>query len=923
MAQSNLLPGFTSSLGDELNRLAGQRLTRLTATIRAEEVIQGGINNLSTSGGGPPYLTVALTAAVWVGDVVSGLRLRILSGVQAGLTRVINVVATTSTLTVTVGFDAALSSVSWEIVRDADTTATVESTSGMLAVGRVFIAEVLYAYVGKTSTTLTGLSHFDGASAWVTGAKREHDPLEEVLDANKALSAVDQAWRQMFIRTADGEGLSILGASKGVPRPPELEDDAIYAALIEAVAFSPRGTKLVVAAALEAVFGAAGYELFEEPTTRLGKLYVRRVPELRSSTDGKAFIADRELYRSATLSTVVVDAPDPLRVVGVRLANDTAERVVQLSEIVGSATYNPGTGLTTITLSLAVFSANIKPGDVFTLLRGTQTRAESCLRGTVVQRVSARVITLGHIEGTPTPTAIPKAFVAASWQITRPLTNCRLYKPSADTALEFPADAGTQAWTYVGPDETNDAIVTSDATGKFLQLYHAATETAAYSRLARIDLTAFAEIELQVRVSGLTNGASDGHQAMVSIRDGNKTISIGFIRSGANAIIGFLNGSAQHLGTTYDTGVEATWMHLRLVKNGEDRVELYVNGVLRLTATYASMPAATAYDWRFGCIDTASTVATLMQIKQVAWRSECLTNLWDVTERAGTTGAPDLVNSTTLTFVVGDVGKRVRVETNTARNGSGGNAKGSWEISARVSGSQVQVVGPQRNRLAFLANRPGVVEIRGRDDALRYPDRLGYHVLIAAHAAPGGEHAGDWAIDQLLDGADRDLHTLAPPSLAAGLTGTLGVGAPYPEESTSFASLFGAPAAWTDRLEADWRLVPLFPADAGPIRFVLEDRGTQAGQTLTLGTALPAALSTAVLAVDLVRVRSATLTESIDHVEIGGVLGPTTHYPFGLFDHFGWVRRFLASLMPATFQLRYDELYRDELDLLHIADTEG
>lgn len=901
---TSFLTGLTSALGDEINAMAGRRLTRLLAIVRAEEKLDGNIDTADSDVAG---VVITLASGLFGADVVPGRRFRVLSGAIAGESALIAVGgAGTNTLDlVGVGLSAQLADASWEVVRDADTSATVESTAGLLPEGRVYIADVLYTYGSKTGTTLDGLEHWDG-EAFVVGAKREHAPLEEVVDVTRATTTLDILRRALFVNTADGTHLNVAAANVNVPRPPELTDEDIFRRLVMAVAFAPRGIRHVVAAALEVVFGANGYELFEEPNTRPGKLYARRIPDFSLTSLAKAYLSEPELYLPATVSTASVDAPNPIGVVGVRLADDNGERLVQASEILATGTYNAGTGVNTVNLSLGVLSVNVKAGDWFVVLRGPTAD----LVGTVKARVSASQLTLGQIREAPSPGAIPRDFVAAQWKIVRPLTNCRIYKPSADITVDYRGDPGTQAWTYVGSDEAGDAVLTSNPGGKLLAITSpGGGDTAAYTRLARVTNVGYAEMTLVMTVASLSSAVTSVRQATVSIWDGTKSVEVGFRGDGAgNILVGFINNATTELVASYSIGVSETWFELRLIRDPLGDCEIWINGIRRLSLAYsnAAHGASGSFALVFGATDTV-IVGAVMSIKTVQWLTSNPTDFWNRTDAAGTTTAPDRVLGA-FAFVAGDIGKRIRVDSVTALNASDGSALGSWEIAEIIGANQVRVVGSTQHRLQVERRRAGRLEIRGRDDAFRFPDRLGYHVNLLT-----GRNTGDRTITAFIGRDGRDLATVSAKS---GPLGNV-----YAAESTSIVDVTSTPE-WVEDGEVDWRFVPLFPADAGPCVVVLENRGVLAGAGLTFGQALPAGLALAVLAVDVVRVRSAVLVEDNTRVTTGGSPGPLSHFAFVLADSWGYLRRFLPDLLAAGYELRFDELYRDEAGLLHIADLE-
>lgn len=89
----------------------------------------------------------------------------------------------------------------------------------------------------------------------------------DVAELDLETSAIAQARAAVFIDSAAGEDLSIIGQNFGIPRPiARVGDDVLYRALIKALAFAPRGTMRPIYAVVEAFFGpqsTGGWRIFD------------------------------------------------------------------------------------------------------------------------------------------------------------------------------------------------------------------------------------------------------------------------------------------------------------------------------------------------------------------------------------------------------------------------------------------------------------------------------------------------------------------------------------------------------------------------------------------------------------------------------------------------------------------------------------
>src|SRR6516162_2801412 len=115
-----IIEATTSAIGEELNMLFGFSVTRLTAQALAEQIYQSGLNTMNYDGN----VTCTLTAGAFLTGVVNGMRLRILSGVAAGLEALVSLrnSGTQITLQSPILGASSFTGASWELVIDATTT---------------------------------------------------------------------------------------------------------------------------------------------------------------------------------------------------------------------------------------------------------------------------------------------------------------------------------------------------------------------------------------------------------------------------------------------------------------------------------------------------------------------------------------------------------------------------------------------------------------------------------------------------------------------------------------------------------------------------------------------------------------------------------------------------------------------------------
>ena len=130
---------------------------------------------------------ITLSSGTFDPAVASPHRFRVLAGTIVGEEALVDTRDSGVQVTLQTGLPASFSGVSWEIVIDPQTSASVETTLDWESSGTVYIDRIMYTYASKTLVTLDGLEHFDG-EAFVDGAQRLHDVQSEVLDFTRNFS---------------------------------------------------------------------------------------------------------------------------------------------------------------------------------------------------------------------------------------------------------------------------------------------------------------------------------------------------------------------------------------------------------------------------------------------------------------------------------------------------------------------------------------------------------------------------------------------------------------------------------------------------------------------------------------------------------------------------------------------------------------
>ena len=195
-------------------------------------------------------------------------------------------------------------------VSQGDTTIYVERSHGLPATGVVAIDGVPYQYSSENDGSLGGIG-FTHGGVFVSGAANDHDIGSQVTDLSVTYSAIDQATHALFLDTATGTDLSVIGRNLGVLRAPSLADDEQYRNLIRVLAYNPRGTLLGLRLVLDTLVGAGNYAITEDleaapcevSITVSGALF------LNSVSQGKTYLQDVEydVAKAGALTTSTAD----------------------------------------------------------------------------------------------------------------------------------------------------------------------------------------------------------------------------------------------------------------------------------------------------------------------------------------------------------------------------------------------------------------------------------------------------------------------------------------------------------------------------------------------------------------------------------------------------------------------------------------
>ncbi len=202
-------------------------------------------------------------------------------------------------------------------VSQGDTVFFVENANSWPTSGKVAVNSIVYRYSSRTAQSLIGITYIEGGT--INGARQDHRIQSIVLDISGEFSAIDQVRRALFVNTAEGEDLSVVGRNLGVERLPFLSSDEQFRNVIKALAYNPKGTVYGLELALDAIVGAGNYEISERLITDPNTVFIKLLGAVAISdfAQGKTFLSARTA-RLAVNSTSVPLLEAPIAVGGVK-----------------------------------------------------------------------------------------------------------------------------------------------------------------------------------------------------------------------------------------------------------------------------------------------------------------------------------------------------------------------------------------------------------------------------------------------------------------------------------------------------------------------------------------------------------------------------------------------------------------------------
>ncbi len=576
-------------------------------------------------------------------------------------------------------------------------------------------------------------------------------------------------------------------------------------------------------------------------------------------------------------------------------------------EIIKALAYNPRGTIFGIELLLnallgagnfAIFEDLIsRPNEIFVELLGTALRNnEFAGKAFFHPRVlrPADSATQVTIAGAP-PIITPYSVIFKDADHT---SDFRTAKPSVETLVEYPGDAGTQVWNFIGTNEAADVnVMGTGIEDGFTRLDDDTgtnADTTGYRHDTRIQPESLARFNLLVSLDPNLFFATPALQFSAQMRDGEKNLAWGAdLSTGSTYDLGFIDSAGVFLSTSIQVSFPA-FHEIEIRKDGRGGVQLLVDGALVQTEPYANFVATTDTDVRFGCFST-TRAGMRADVKQAGYYATTPTDYWASRGTAGeafpaATTDKTFEDTTATPFLSGDVGKRVTIADSAADTGETtgegetllGRNNGIYEIDTFTSTSRVTLKGPDKTG--------GMVEatttFNANDiQAFQFPDDLGKEIVITGATNPINN--GTFVITDLLSEATDN------PSLKA-------LSSPVPER-TGIA--VASAATFVSESELSWRLDPVFINEAG-LDWELSDTGTEAAGVLTLRQSLPTLSGgvTRILEIGYTDVLSAQLLLDASVVASLVSAGPPVtldKYGFYLADPLGVVRQYLDIITVA------------------------
>lgn len=360
------------------------------------------------------------------------------------------------------------------------------------------------------------------------------------------------------------------------------------------------------------------------------------------------------------------------------------------------------------------------------------------------------------------------------------LFDFRSETPSASQYLYYEGGPTSTAFTYSGSLAEGSAI--TNVSGLYTNFdLTTAPNTAYYTMLdtqgARIDNNSIVVLDTVISIpstSTLTSGKLE--QISFAIGDGSYRVSLGV---DVGYVLGLFNTEVGgFLGTTYTLTADQFY-NIKIVKNKEEYVELYVDGLLVTKESYFSFTNAySSHDIAFGLRGTPA-LNTELNIKQLAMHIYDNRDVWSsYFYGIGFTNSanPNRFSITgTHSFLPTDVGDYLEIKDATALNAYGGNNNGKYTISTYLSSTSVTLSGISREGATIESGTPPKLIVPKSQSPFKYPDDLGKRIEITGSSLGNN---GFYYITSLLQcGTLIDFSTFSTPNIEYTHTCTLSGGA--------------------------------------------------------------------------------------------------------------------------------------------------
>jgi hypothetical protein len=193
---------------------------------------------------------------------------------------------------------------------EGDTTLYVESVFGWETAGTIYVDGVRYTYSG-TATSPERFTGLDSPDTIFTGLASDLRELTVVADGTEVYSGIENAKRMLFISTAEGEFLDIIGRNFGLSRPPGATD-ASYRLIIQALAYMAKGTVYSIELLLDLLVGPANYTIFEDLANYPNEVFIQLDAAITAdgNPQGKGYLnAKDELTSTSTTAATLTYTP--------------------------------------------------------------------------------------------------------------------------------------------------------------------------------------------------------------------------------------------------------------------------------------------------------------------------------------------------------------------------------------------------------------------------------------------------------------------------------------------------------------------------------------------------------------------------------------------------------------------------------------